>query len=108
MDRGNLRRTFARTLLKELQVVWPVISGLLIVMVGLGVVIGLREGWTIFDSIYFSFVTGLTIGYGDLVPKMPLTRALAAAIGAMGIMLTALLAAVAVRSLPDVSNEPDD
>jgi hypothetical protein len=51
------------------------------------------------DSVYFSFVTGLTIGYGDLVPKTLLARALATLIGATGILVTALMAAVAVKAL---------
>ena len=27
---------------------------------------GYIEGWKVRDAYYFSFVTGLTIGYGDL------------------------------------------
>jgi len=51
------------------------------------------------SSIYFSFVTGLTIGYGDLAPKTLLTRTLSVLIGVNGILLTALIAAVAVKAL---------
>jgi voltage-gated potassium channel len=29
--------------------------------------IGFIEGWSVSDAIYFTFVTGLTIGYGDIV-----------------------------------------
>ena len=105
MNRRKLRRQFLRTMRDELGVVWPAISGLLGVMLGLGIIIGLREGWPLADSVYFTFVTGLTIGYGDLVPTHPLTRTLAAVIGATGIVLTALLAAVAVRSLPGIPPE---
>jgi voltage-gated potassium channel len=36
-------------------------------------------------AVYFAFVTGLTIGYGDIVPRQALTRALAMAIGFGGI-----------------------
>ena len=70
-------------------------------MMALGLVIGLREGWSVQESIYFAFVSGLTIGYGDLAPKFLLTRMLAILIGVCGVLLTALLAAVAVRALPD-------
>ena len=71
----------------------------------LGLVIGLREGWSVQDSIYFAFVSGLTIGYGDLAPKFLLTRVLAILIGVCGVLLTATLAAVAVRALPEATED---
>jgi hypothetical protein len=102
-----LRRSFLRGLFAGLRVVWPILSGLLVVMIALGLVIGLREEWSIQESIYFAFVSGLTIGYGDLVPKTLLTRALAMAIGLCGVLLTALLAAVAVKALTGATEERD-
>lgn len=79
--------------------VWPILSGLIAVMVLLGAAIGWREDWSLGDSLYFAFVSGLTIGYGDLVPKHPLSRTLAVCIGFTGILLTGLVAALAVRAL---------
>ena len=93
-----MRRTFLVGLIVGLRVVWPILSGLLLLIVGLGLVVGRVEGWTITDSIYFAFVSGLTIGYGDLAPKTVLTRLLAILIGMCGVLLTALVAAVAVRA----------
>jgi hypothetical protein len=86
-------------LVTGLRVVWPILSVLLGLIVALGLVVGLLEGWSVAESIYFSFVTGLTIGYGDLAPKTLLTRTLAVVIGACGILVTALVAAVAVKAL---------
>jgi CBS domain containing-hemolysin-like protein len=106
MNTRALRRRFFSCLALQLRVVWPIISGLIAVMVILGVIIGFIEDWRLQDSLYFSFVTGLTIGFGDLVPKTLLTRALAMVIGATGILLTATLAAVAVKAL-DRAQEPD-
>ena len=57
------------------------------------------EGWSVQESIYFAFVSGLTIGYGDLAPKLLLARALAIAIGVCGVLVTALVAAIAVKAL---------
>jgi hypothetical protein len=68
-------------------------------MVILGLLIGYIEGWPIRDAIYFTFVTGLTIGYGDLTPRNIVSRCLAVFIGFSGIVLTGLVAAVAVRAL---------
>ena len=104
MSQG-LRRRFLRGLFNGLRVVWPILSGLLGLMIALGLLIGVREGWSIQESIYFAFVSGLTIGYGDLVPKTLLTRALAIAIGLCGVLVTALLAAVAVKALTGITGE---
>ncbi|HEX4914780.1 MAG TPA: potassium channel family protein [Vicinamibacterales bacterium] len=99
MDPRTLRRSFAAGLLAGLRVVWPILSVLLVLIVALGVVVGLLEGWSIHESIYFAFVSGLTIGYGDLAPKSLLTRALAIVIGVCGVLVTALVAAIAVKAL---------
>ena len=79
--------------------VWPVLSALLAVIAGLGLVIGLIEGWSVQESLYFAFVSGLTIGYGDFAPRHLVPRALAIVIGICGILLSALVAAVAVKAL---------
>lgn len=94
-----MRRIFFIELWNGLKVVWPILSGLLAIMVALGLVIAWREGWRLGDGLYFAFVSGLTIGYGDLVPKHPMSRTLAIVIGGTGILLTGLVAALAVRAL---------
>ena len=99
MDSRILRRHFLGGLQTGLAVVWPILSALILLIAGLGFVVGLLEGWTIQESQYFGFVTGLTIGYGDFAPKSLLGRMLAIGIGACGVLLTALLAAVAVKAL---------
>src|SRR6185437_134201 len=99
VDSRKLRRAFLTGLLTGLRVVWPIVSGLLATVVELGFVIGVLEGWSLHESIYFAFVSALTIGYGDFAPKLLITRALAVLIGLCGILLTALLAAVAVKAL---------
>jgi len=70
-------------------------------------VVGLLEGWSVQDSIYFAFVSGLTIGYGDLAPTSLLTRALAILIGVCGVLMTALLAAIAVKALTAATDAGD-
>ena len=64
----------------------------------LGAVVGLIEGWGVGPGVYFAFITGLTVGYGDLVPTSALTRTLSVVIGFCGIALTGLVAALAVRA----------
>jgi Ion channel len=105
VDSRTMRRKFIAGLLTGLRIVWPILSALLLLIVGLGVIVGIREGWSWIDSLYFAFVSGLTIGYGDLAPKTPLTRTLAIFIGICGVLLTALVAAVAVKALTDMTQE---
>lgn len=104
MDSRTLRRNFAGGLLTGLRVVWPILSILLVLIIALGLVVGLIEGWSVHESIYFAFVSGLTIGYGDLAPRSLLTRALAICIGLCGVLLTALVAAIAVKALTAVTD----
>ena len=95
----QMRRVFFHALVRQLRVVWPIFSGLLLAMVGAGLVIGRIEDWRVGEALYFTFVTGLTIGYGDFSPQHLLTRLLAVAIGFAGIVMTGLVVAVAVQAL---------
>jgi hypothetical protein len=99
IDPRVLRRSFVVGLLAGLRVVWPILSALLGLIVALGITVGLLEGWSLQESLYFAFVSGLTIGYGDFAPKTLLARVLAILIGVCGVLVTALLAAVAVKAL---------
>ena len=98
-ESGFLRRRFVRELWRGMSIVWPILSGLLVLMAALGILVSKLEGWRLSDGLYFSFVTGFTIGYGDLVPKLGSTRLLAVTIGLAGIVLTGLVVAVAVQAL---------
>ena len=99
MSPALLRRRFIWALWGEIRVIWPILSGLLALQLGLGVLIGYLEAWPWGSSAYFTFVTGLTIGYGDLVPSRFITRLMAVLIGFLGILLTGLVAAVGVQAL---------
>ncbi len=99
MRPAELRRRFLLAFWWELRIVWPILSALVAIQLALGLLVGYREGWSINDAAYFTFVTGLTIGYGDLVPVHFGTRLIALVIGFIGILLTGLVAAVGVRAL---------
>jgi hypothetical protein len=94
-----LRRIFFVELFRLLRIVWPIITGVLLAMVGPGLLIGYIEKWRLDDALYFTFVTGLTIGYGDLTPRHVVSRLLSVMIGFAGIVLTGLVAAVSVEAL---------
>ena len=95
----QMRRIFLQALIQQLRVVWPIFSGIFLAMMGAGLIIGRVENWRVDEALYFTFVTGLTIGYGDYAPQHLLTRLLAVSIGFAGIVVTGLVAAVAVQAL---------
>ena len=102
MDRPTpkpLRRRFFVALGHAIHVTWPVVSAMIAIQLALGLLTGFVEGWSIGDAVYFTFITGLTIGYGDLVPKQTLTRVLAIGIGYFGLFVTGVIAAVAVHAM---------
>jgi hypothetical protein len=102
-----LRRRFLLGLWSGLKIVSPVLTALLSVMAGLGFVVAMVEGWPLRDGLYFAFVSGLTIGYGDLVPAAPLARVVAILIGVTGILLAGLVAAIGVNALNAAVRESD-
>ncbi len=51
------------------------------------------------DALYFAFITGLTIGYGDIVVKTPVGRILAVLIGFIGVLFSGLIVAAALRAI---------
>src|SRR5690349_21349776 len=108
MRSRQMRRIFFVELSRLLRVVWPILSGVLFAMVGPGLLIGRIEGWRVDDALYFTFVTGLTIGYGDLTPRHVASRLLAVVIGFAGIVLTGLVAAVSVRALEATARDSSD
>ncbi|MEJ2671792.1 MAG: potassium channel family protein [Deltaproteobacteria bacterium] len=63
------------------------------------VVISRVENMRFGDALYFSFVTGLTIGYGDIVVKTTIGRCVAIFIGFIGILFTGLVIAAAVEAV---------
>jgi hypothetical protein len=96
---SHVRREFYKAVGFYFRVVWPIFSLLLFLIVLIGLIISHLEGWDPFDGIYFGFVTGLTIGYGELVPKLGVSRVLAIFLGFNGVLMTAIFAAISVRAI---------
>ena len=103
----SVRRRFFVALGHAIHVTWPVLSIILAIQIVLGLLIGFVEGWSVGDAVYFTFVTGLTIGYGDIVPRQALARALAIGIGVSGLFLTGLIAGIAVYAMRTALTDRD-
>ena len=60
------------------------------------------------DALYFTFVTGLTIGYGDIAPVTHMGRVFAVLTGLQGILITGLVTAAAVYAVRKTMEDPTD
>ena len=105
-DTGRARRAFFGAFLRGLRVLWPILSGLFAVIAGLGAVVGAVEGWGVAQGVYFAFITGLTIGYGDLAPSRALTKILATVVGFLGIAAARARRRLGRDGLPGHSDRP--
>lgn len=89
---------FFHLLLKGLYLFSPILLFFSLVIFILGQIAGKSENWSRLDSLYWSFITGLTIGYGDMVPHKRSNKALSVIIGLTGLMLTGIIVAITVHA----------
>jgi len=68
------------------------------IVTALGQVVGKKEGWSTFESLYWSFITATTVGYGDIKPVRRASRILSIVIALVGFTFTGILVAVAVHA----------
>jgi len=76
-----------------------VFLSLIALIVGIAAVITHIEKLPFGEALYFSFITGLTIGYGDIVVKTPVGRIMAVLLGLIGIVFTGMMVAAAIRAV---------
>jgi uncharacterized membrane protein len=77
----------------------PVFGALILLIVAGAGLIAYAEQLPFGDALYFAFVTGLTVGYGDIVATTTIGRIISILLGLTGILFTGLVVAAAVHSL---------
>ena len=97
--RLNIFLVFVRNVVTATLLVREVLACLVILIVLNGVLFSLVEGKDIGSSIYFAFITGLTIGYGDITPVTTLGRMVAVLTGLVGTIFVGLIVAINTRAL---------
>jgi voltage-gated potassium channel len=76
----------------------PLLISLMLIIVILGHIVGRLEGWSKSDSLYYSFITATTVGYGDFRPSKKMAKFLAVIIAFIGLVFTGIVVAVAIHS----------
>jgi len=95
---SGLTATFLKEFFFGLWLTLPLLLTLAAIVTALGQLVGKKEGWSRFDSLYWSFITATTVGYGDIRPVRKASRILSVAIALVGLTLTGILVAVAVHA----------
>ena len=94
----GLTTAFLKEFVFDLWVTSPLWLTLATAVTVLGQLVRKREGWSRFDSFYWSFITATTVGYGDIRPTKTVPKIFAITIALVGLMLTGILVAVAIHS----------
>jgi len=95
----QFRRQFLKTFMELHRVTFPIWGSLVTLVVLLGVVFSLVEKISVFEGIYHSFITALTIGYGDISPHTRSGMILSVFIGIIGMVATGIIVALAIQAV---------
>ena len=65
---------------------------------------GIADG----EALYFTMITGLTVGYGDITPTSPIGRVVSVLAALNGVIFVGLVVAIATRALAITVQEERD
>ena len=99
---------FHRHFFHALWKIWVIFLALFSWLVINAAAIAYFEKMSFADALYFTFVTGLTIGYGDIVPVTLMGRVLAILTGLVGVLIVGLITAIAVFATRNSIEPPTD
>lgn len=90
--------TFLKIFVFGLGLAAPLLLFFMLLIIIIGQVVGRKESWTRFDSLYWSFITATTVGYGDIRPLHKLSKVLSVIIGMLGLIMSGIVVAVALQA----------
>lgn len=94
----GLTIVFLKDFAVGLWLMFPLVFSLMGAIILLGYTVGRRHGWSFLDTVYWSFMTATTVGYGDLRPTDRRSKIVAIVIAFLGLILTGIVIAVAVQA----------
>ena len=74
----------------------PLLGLLLFIITSIGLVVGRIEKWRMFNAVYWSLITALTVGYGDYRPTHKISKFLSIVIVFSGLIFTGIMVALAL------------
>jgi len=102
---------FGRFVYHFFTVIWHVrninLALLALVVIGAVIMAGV-ETIPFGDALYFSFITGLTVGFGDIVPHTAVGRWVSVLLGFIGIIFTGLIVAAATHAVQETLQRSHD
>ena len=90
---------FSKNLLRMLYIVRGVLLGLLVVLAVCAIILAELENLPLADALYFTFITAMTVGYGDIAPTTGMGRIVSLLVAADGLIIFGLIVAVSNRAL---------
>lgn len=100
--------TFLRLFIHGVALAAPLLLFFIFAIIIFGQVVGRREAWNRFDSLYWSFITATTVGYGDIRPTKKLSKLLSVLIAFLGIIFTGIIVALAINAATIAFKEHND
>ena len=94
----GLTVTFLKEFFVGLWLTLPLLVSLALAITLLGQSVGKLEGWSRFESFYWSFITATTVGYGDVRPVKKKSRVVAILVAFLGLTLSGIVVAVGVQA----------
>lgn len=98
-----LRLREAKRFLKEFIYIFLLTRGVLLFILTLillgAFIFSLIEKISFSQSVYFAFITGMTIGYGDITPTTGLGQVISVLLGVIGVTFFGLMIAIATSAL---------
>ena len=91
--------TFWKYFLQILHYVRGVFLVLILALCSCSAIMSYVDEISLGDALYLTFITGLTIGYGDITPTTTAGRVLSVITGVMGVIVFGILVAVVNRAL---------
>ena len=90
---------FVRHLFQMLLFVRGVLLTLVLILLAFALITAEVDNVSLPDALYLTFITALTVGYGDIVPTTGVTRVISVLTGFIGVVFVGLVVAVSTRAL---------